>query len=518
MNNSLKSKLNSPNSNTGESWRIAEVMQETGLSKELIHHYLRQQLVPRSGSRARYNEQQVRLLRQIRVLREDHNLPLELIRRIFNILEFAPERIEALTTSESLGKRLTRFVDGELLSTERLTAADLARSVGIGQERLAEYLRAKVITPYEQDGQTLFTHYGAKVVALCERGIGLGIPFESFRTIGSYIRVAFELEQAGFYAVPPPEGDGQQFLAELFLRHELAGSFVENVLAALADLRIREGLGQALPQRLKLDDIVYQPSPAFVQHHGIQDHIDSAQSGCAESDKRELWLRTGELLMHAGRYHEAVFVLEEGLGRWPQATSLRGALGRALLLAGETERGAEQLGRAAAEVSEEPRTTVFDALAQFKRALATGRPEALVRQGGAIAGRVDQALEQAIDAPDAKRLEATIFGGWLLTALPPVFERYERGCQLLSASIAEIANASDLAQDLPGLRQRLWINSAFLLFTALTRNNGSPKTPPSNTAPLPSLEQLRTLICRLDPACAFARQVFLQHDYDEEMK
>ena len=60
--------------------RISAVVRHTGISKELVHHYIRQGLLPKSESRARYSEQQVRLLQQVRTLREDHNLPLELIR------------------------------------------------------------------------------------------------------------------------------------------------------------------------------------------------------------------------------------------------------------------------------------------------------------------------------------------------------------------------------------------------------------------------------------------------------
>ena len=67
---------------------IREVAADTGLSRELIHHYLRQGLLPRSRGRAKYSEQQVRLLQLIKKLREDHRLPLEVIRSVFQFFDF----------------------------------------------------------------------------------------------------------------------------------------------------------------------------------------------------------------------------------------------------------------------------------------------------------------------------------------------------------------------------------------------------------------------------------------------
>ena len=88
--------------------KIAEVTDKTGVSKELIHHYLRQGLLPKSPSRAQYSEQQIRLLTQIRTLREEHHLPLEVIRGVFAFFGFEPRRIEALSHADSLSRRMTR--------------------------------------------------------------------------------------------------------------------------------------------------------------------------------------------------------------------------------------------------------------------------------------------------------------------------------------------------------------------------------------------------------------------------
>jgi DNA-binding transcriptional MerR regulator len=178
MPDSTNANHHQPSEPSAETQRISEVMQQAGLSKELIHHYLRQGLVPRSDARARYTDQQVRLLRQIRVLREDHNLPLKIIRRIFTIFDFAPERIEPLVLTESLCKRVTRLADGDLTLQTTYDEAELARAAGISSDQLAEYARAGIITPLSANGGARYSAYDAHVLALCQCGLDLGIPFE----------------------------------------------------------------------------------------------------------------------------------------------------------------------------------------------------------------------------------------------------------------------------------------------------------------------------------------------------
>ena len=232
--------------------RISAVVRHTGISKELVHHYIRQGLLPKSESRARYSEQQVRLLQQVRTLREDHNLPLELIRRLFSIFDFEPDRIESLTLSDSLSKRIGQFAqDGDLSSSKRLSADELIRETGVTRERLAEYEKTRLVAPLDQS-EPCFGAYDVNVVSLCEHGVRLGIPFDAFRTIGSYVGIAFDLAHSEFYEVSADRAlDADRILADLFVRRELASSFVQNVLAGLTQRRMQGLLQQASLGRVR---------------------------------------------------------------------------------------------------------------------------------------------------------------------------------------------------------------------------------------------------------------------------
>ena len=116
--------------------RMGKVTEDTGLSRELIHHYLRQGLLPRPEEGALYTDRQVRLLHQIKRLREDHNLPLDVMRRVFEAFDFDPVRIEPMTLAESLCKRMTRLAAGkDILSSEALTLEALIAATGVSVER-----------------------------------------------------------------------------------------------------------------------------------------------------------------------------------------------------------------------------------------------------------------------------------------------------------------------------------------------------------------------------------------------
>lgn len=494
--------------------RIAEVVQETGVSKELVHHYLRLGLIPASEVRARYSDTQVRLLRQVRTLREDHNLPLETIRRIFEIFAFEPARLESLTLSESLCTRMTRLVSsGELIASETLTATELAEVAGIAAERLDEYVDANLVTALGQAGARRFSAHDAKAIALCEHGIELGMPFDSFRTIASYVRVGFELEYRQFFATATGEvEDGSELVGGLFLRTEIASAFVQNVLQSQLHAHVWAVLDQRSRPGWSVDDAIFGPSRAFVTRYGLQKRIDEAKAHLLlDPDDAARWSHAAALMLHAGQHREAAFFLEESLERWPADHQLAAACGRALILCGESDAGSVQLAHAAQGDGSAPLVRLYQALVRFQDSMEDDRPEALVADSATVRAWVNEALASAETAPAAIRTEVCMLGGWLLSALPPILSAYDLGRDLLIGTYHRL-QAEPLADDrLPGLDQRYLINTAHLLMDCLRRGDTAP--PPEARAP--SIGALRTLICCTDPGSAFAERAFIERD-DED--
>jgi DNA-binding transcriptional MerR regulator len=353
---------------------IREVAADTGLSRELIHHYLRQGLLPRSRGRAKYSGQQVRLLQLIKKLREDHQLPLEVIRSVFQFFDFDPARLEPLTLSHSLNTRMTQLgVGGEILSSETLSSDELIRRTGVSMERVTEYVEAKLVAPIAQGDEERFTVYDANIITLCERGLEIGIPFESFRTIASYTRIGFAMEHAVIFQVPPEVTENPKtFLGELFVRREITTSFIQNLLESLIAQRIQDMTLPGLETRATLDRVLYRPSPTFIRRHAVDERIDGAQEKISRSpDDMAMWLDTARLMLHAGRHREAVFFLEQAQNRWPLDPAIRELYGRALVCAAQYERAIPILEKAASISTGSAAAPSFLALALVAQASST---------------------------------------------------------------------------------------------------------------------------------------------------
>ncbi|MBI2565995.1 MAG: MerR family transcriptional regulator [Candidatus Schekmanbacteria bacterium] len=492
--------------------RISDLVAATGLSKEIIHHYLRADLLPRSPDRGRYSGRQVRLLRLIRKLREEHGLALETIRALFGIFSFDPDKLEPLVLGDSLAARMTRLAEsGHLQPQERLSAQELATAAGVGPERITEYLAGRLICPRHDDsGGVRFSRYDANIIQLCEYGQRLGMPYESFQTISSFIRIAFELEHAIFLRVRRHPGMGAtDVLAAFFTQREIASSFIDNVLQSLIHGRLRDILEHRAPAVQRLDDVLYCPSPLFRQRYGLEEAGRQARERVgAEPANREAWRHLGAILLHGGQYREATFFLERAHQQWPDDGAIRLDFARAVILAGDRERARLLL----APASTDGAAAVRLPLAATYLALAM-LAELPAEDGGC--GRLQTAidasalLEAAAAAPvrpeDAEDAERCMLCGWLLTALPPLFRRAGPGSRLLAETLDRLQRLSVPPPGwLPGQRERYLINCSYLLFDVLERCHAQGP----DLAPVAE-ESLRTTICRLDPGCRFAQVVFL---------
>jgi DNA-binding transcriptional MerR regulator len=489
--------------------KIAEVSDKTGVSRELIHHYLRQELLPQSPTRGQYSDQQIRLLRQIKTLREDHHLPLEVIRGVFAFFGFEPGRIEALTQADSLSRRLTRLASaGDVLSSRTVTAEELLQELGITGDRLAEYQEARLVSPVVEEGGARYSSYDAKVISLCEHGVRLGMPFESLRTVGSYVRVAYELEHADLLSLAPdPTTDPDRVMADVVAGLEVITSFIQSLLQSLIARHIQDFHRPQSGERESLDALIYRPSAGFLRRHGLdRQQEDAARDLCDTPHRADGWQSTGRLLVHAGRYREAVFFLEQALERLGDETGLRPLYGQALVLAGYPARAAEELARYPAD----PLCAVYRVLLRFAGVAGPDLAAPHVPDAAHCAALLHDALTRIDDAPADRRYELQLLAGWLLTALPVAFRDTGRGQALLEQTLAALHADPAAGAGIPGLRQRYLINAAYLLLDARARD---PRAPGVD---LPTAESLRTLVCRLDPGCAFAEAVFLRDGLTRE--
>lgn len=134
-------------------YRIAEVVRRSGVSKETIHYYLREGLLPlpekTSRNAALYGDEHLRRLSLIRSLREEHLLPLKAIKGLLadqSQLRFTPDQLAMLQDL-----RRHKLEEARQLPPEtRKTTEDLARELALSAAELQE-LRDCALLTADQD-------------------------------------------------------------------------------------------------------------------------------------------------------------------------------------------------------------------------------------------------------------------------------------------------------------------------------------------------------------------------------
>jgi DNA-binding transcriptional MerR regulator len=155
--------------------KISELVKQTRVSKETIHYYVREGLLPRprklGKNVADYKEGYVEQIRLIKELQDHCFLPLSMIKRILKFEKGSPERESFL----QLHADYFRPVD-KLLPTEIVGEEEFRKSTGLGRRWLAKMEQWRIITPEIRNGQKIYSQDDltlGKVVVDMDR-IGLG--------------------------------------------------------------------------------------------------------------------------------------------------------------------------------------------------------------------------------------------------------------------------------------------------------------------------------------------------------
>ena len=155
--------------------KISELVKQTQVSKETIHYYIREGLLPRprklGKNVADYNDGYVEQIRLIKELQDHCFLPLSMIKRVLKYEKGSPEREWFL----QLHTDYFRPVD-KLLPTELAGEEQFRKTTGLGRRWLAKMEEWRIITPEIRNGQKIYSQDDltlGKVVVDMDR-IGLG--------------------------------------------------------------------------------------------------------------------------------------------------------------------------------------------------------------------------------------------------------------------------------------------------------------------------------------------------------
>lgn len=162
--------------------KIRDLVERTGVSRETVHYYIRDGLLPKPRKRGRniadYDDSYVERIRMIKELQDNYFLPLAVIKNILKNRKKSPEGQSFL----SLRREYFRPVD-QLLPTEIAGEEAFRKATGLGRKWLVKMEEWGIISPELHDGEKVYSQdditLGKLVVQMDEIGIGVKDGFDA---------------------------------------------------------------------------------------------------------------------------------------------------------------------------------------------------------------------------------------------------------------------------------------------------------------------------------------------------
>ncbi len=102
--------------------KISDLVKRTQVSKQTIHYYVREGLVPRppkfAKNLANYNESYVERIRLIKELQDHHFLPLSLIKRVLKYQKGTPERKPLLQVQTNYFRPVDQLLPADVIGEQ----------------------------------------------------------------------------------------------------------------------------------------------------------------------------------------------------------------------------------------------------------------------------------------------------------------------------------------------------------------------------------------------------------------
>ncbi len=162
--------------------KIGELVQRTRVSKETVHYYIREGLLPKPRKRGRniadYDDGYVERIRLIKELQDRYFLPLAIIKNILKRQKKSPEGESLL----GLRKEYFRPVD-QLLPHEIDGEEGFRKATGLGRKWLVKMEDWGIISPEIHDGRKTYSQdditLGKLMVEMDQVGIGVRDGFDA---------------------------------------------------------------------------------------------------------------------------------------------------------------------------------------------------------------------------------------------------------------------------------------------------------------------------------------------------
>ena len=155
--------------------KIRDLVQHTSVSKETVHFYIREGLLPKPLKRGRntaeYDDSYVERIRFIKELQDHHFFPLAVIKNILKKQKKSSEWQSLINLRREYFRPIDRFLPKEILGEEPFLQA-----TGLGKKWLSKMEEWKIITPEVRGGQKVYSQddiaLGKLIVEMDTIGLG----------------------------------------------------------------------------------------------------------------------------------------------------------------------------------------------------------------------------------------------------------------------------------------------------------------------------------------------------------
>ena len=155
--------------------KIRELVQRTGVSKETVHYYLREGLLPKprkwGKNVADYDENYIERIGMIKELQDHYFLPLSVIKNILKKQKKSSEWQSLHRLRREYFRPVDQFLPNEIAGEE-----PFRNETGLGKKWLAKMEEWKIINPEVGDGTKLYSQdditLGKLIVKMDHIGLG----------------------------------------------------------------------------------------------------------------------------------------------------------------------------------------------------------------------------------------------------------------------------------------------------------------------------------------------------------
>lgn len=142
--------------------RIKELVEKSGISRETIHYYSREGLLPRPKktnlNQAEYGPEHISRLAMIKELQERFFLPLSEIKKIIKRQKKSPGTESVFKIKSDYFQPMDQFLTEEIIGVE-----DFLEATGMSADRLEDFEGWRIIAPTLRDGVKVYSHEDLKI-------------------------------------------------------------------------------------------------------------------------------------------------------------------------------------------------------------------------------------------------------------------------------------------------------------------------------------------------------------------